>query len=283
MCWGGFPPMSPHVYATRSPSTGRELNSTFPTLGLQLKNWSVVDGNHGPSAVRNSATSGVSYPSNDAAFTAWGHMSKSKPTTAVRVPRRTRTSIASATMSTGVIPDVNGTPDPVVMIVPAHVTAFVTMFPGIAVPRWMSPMVETIIGAFALIDPAARATAAYADWMGALNTSDPSVRPANGHRYTGGSGADVARTQNAIYVACAVSGIPRRDIPNAFGAAMWRFILGATRCDYAVHVDYFASTLSGYCGHAHNDTPGIDNTTAENVVRVWRDTKPGAAVVADGA
>ena len=137
-------------------------------------------------------------------------------------------------------------------------------------------MVETIIGAFALIDPAARATAAFAVWMDALNTSDPSVRPANGHRYTGGSGADVARTQNAIYVACAVSGIPRRDIPNAFGAAIWRFILGATRCDYATHMDYFASTLSAYCGHAHNDTPGIDNTTAENAVRVWRDTKPGA-------
>jgi hypothetical protein len=188
----------------------------------------------------------------------------------------------------GVIPPVADPPvadppvaDPVVVNVPAFVVAFGDMFPGVTIPAWVTSMVPVIVGAFGAIDPAARATATFADWLGALNASDTSDAPANGHRFTGGSGADIARTQNAIYVACAVSGIAYRDIPYAFGAAMWRHVLGVTRCNYAAHMDYFGSTLSAYCGHHHNDTPGVDNTVAENAVRVWRDTKPAAVPVMD--
>jgi hypothetical protein len=183
----------------------------------------------------------------------------------------------------GVIPPVADPPvaDPPVAD-PAFVVAFGNMFPGVTIPGWVSGMVPVIVAAFESIVPADRVSTTFADWLGALNAADTSDAPANGHRFTGGSGADIARTQNAIYIACAVSGIAYRDIPYAFGAAIWRHVLGVTRCNYAAHVDYFGSTLSAYCGHHHNDTPGVDNTAAENAVRVWRDTKPAAVPAVNG-
>lgn len=208
-----------------------------------------------------------------------GTVRRSHKRVAVVVPPVPDVNITSADTDP-IVPDPI-VPDPVVVSVPAFVVAFGDMFPGVTMPGWVSGMVPVIVDAYESIAPADRVSATFTDWLDALNAADTSDAPANGHRFTGGSGVEIARTQNAIYVACAVSGIAYRDIPYAFGAAMWRHVMGATRCNYAAHVDYFGSTLSAYCGHHHNDTPGINNTAAENAVRVWRDTKPAAVPAVD--
>lgn len=186
--------------------------------------------------------------------------------------------------------------DTLIGTVPANVPAdtyadaFRVTFPNaVTVPAWIDPACRTIRSAWDSVPADVRPIASYRTWIDAFHAADPTPAPPDAHRYTFGSGSDIARTQNALYIACMIVGIPRKRIPDTFGAALWRFVLGGpfdpadtgiggyrgrTRCDYAAHADYFASTLGRYIAHDHNDTPGIVNVDAENAVRVWANAKP---------
>lgn len=148
------------------------------------------------------------------------------------------------------------------------VSSFRSTFPAVeTIPAWIVPMVTTIRAAFDATTPESRRN--FDAVSTALHAADSTPRAENGHRYTGGSGRDIARTQNAIYVAFAVSGIRYADVPTAFGAAVWAFVIGPAKCDYRSHAGYFRSTLSDYVSGRHNDTPGVGNGVAESAVRAW--------------
>jgi hypothetical protein len=165
--------------------------------------------------------------------------------------------------------------------VPAWITAFHATFPDHvgSVPAWIDPMCGAINAAWNGIPADTDRNAITFDgWITRLHAADPTERPARGHRYTMGSGSDIARTQNAIYVAFMLAGIPWKRIPSNFGAALWRFVLGETKCDYRVRAvgsaGHFVTTFGRFVAHDHNDTTGIDNADAENAARAWRDAKP---------
>jgi len=178
----------------------------------------------------------------------------------------------SADTLVGIVPDVPAVDVPAV---PTFPDTFRVLFPEHVgnVPAWIGPMCATIDVAWNRIPDTDRNAASFDAWIDALNAADATPAPSRGHRYTLGSGSDIARTQNAIYIAFMVAGIPWKRIPVNFGAAVWRFVLGTTKCDYRTHADYFASTFGRFVAHDHNDTPGMNNAMAETAARVWRDTK----------
>ena len=143
--------------------------------------------------------------------------------------------------------------------------AFRTAFPKTStVPAWLG-MVDAIRAIHAAVPADKRAS-----YDAVLSVARRIiVRPDVGHAFTFGSGRDIAQTQNVIYIAFALSGIPRSDVPDAFGAAIWRAVLGKTQCEYRDHVDYFASTGSACIGRRHNDAFGLSAGSIAPIVNRW--------------
>jgi hypothetical protein len=183
----------------------------------------------------------------------------------------------SADALIGIIPaDVPADNAADVPAVPTWIESFRVTFPDHvgSVPTWIDPMCATINGAWNAVPADNRNALSFDAWIDALHTADATAAPARGHRYTMGSGSDIARTQNAIYIGIMLTGIAWKRVPVNFGSALWRFVLGVTKCDYRDHADYFVSTFGRFVAHDHNDTIGIRNVDAENAARAWRDAKP---------
>jgi hypothetical protein len=285
---------------------GSTSKTTFWTLGLQLKNCSVAMTRDTQSTVRNPAN-GERVPRGTAGCVSDTRGETTVPNKRVRNVRTPKPKPVPVPSDNPELSDVFVPPDPAdvsafiaeligsdpdtligtipadvpadipaIPAVPVWITAFGITFPGHvgSVPAWIDPMCRTFDAVWRDASDTDRNAITFDAWITRFHAADPTDRPARGHRYTMGSGSDIARTQNAIYIGIMLIGIPWKRVPVAFGAAAWRFVLGSTKCDYRDHADYFVSTFGRYVAHDHNDTIGIVNVDAENAARAWRDAKP---------
>jgi hypothetical protein len=175
-----------------------------------------------------------------------------------------------------------GTMPPVTTVASAWPDTFRATFPDVnTIPGWVVPACDMIRGAWDSVPADVRHTTSFDGWLAAFGAADTTANNTTTHRYTGGSGRDIARTQNALYVAIMVAGIPYRDIKHTpFIDALWHFVIPVHACNYRERKHSF-TTLAGYVRGDHNDTPGFaNNRIAETAVRLWRDAKPAADVPA---
>lgn len=151
--------------------------------------------------------------------------------------------------------------------------AFKHAFPTVVtIPAWVVPMADAFRTIHANVKPENRKS-----YDAVLTVASRVItRPDDGtHAFTFGGVSDIAKTQNAIYVGLAVAGIPRAEISDAYGAALWTAVIGPAgpkthRCEYRDHVEYFDSTLSRLCADDHNLTPGIPRSSVVTFVSAWR-------------
>ena len=107
---------------------------------------------------------------------------------------------------------------------------------------------------------AAIVAALHAAYPGTVNT---------GVRNTGMfGGMHVFESQNAMYVAAAMSGA---YVTDGHFVAAWSAELPNARCPFLVKTGYPTSTLSEYVGGRHNAVPGVENARA--VVVAWMNAK----------
>lgn len=213
-------------------------------------------------------------------------MAKKHAKTAVVIPDVPESNINESPESIGHVPDVPESVEPVVPVVPVEpvvpavpfwTESFRALFPGMTrIPSWVGPAATTIKTAFDSMPPADRKSATFDAWLAAFKSADPEPNDTHDHRYTGGGGRDIARTQNCLYVAIMVAGIRYADIKfTPFIDALWDFVIPVHTCNYRERKHSF-TTLADYVRGDHNDTPGFAvNRVAERAVMVWRDAKPG--------
>jgi hypothetical protein len=164
--------------------------------------------------------------------------------------------------------------DPAAALLAAMVAVGVTPAAGFVVP----PFIVAAAHAFRAI--AGRTIRDRADMVAmrdafvtAMESAFPGTPAADKCATNSGrfSGHHVFESQNALYVAAAVSGVVVSDL---MFAAAWRAELPNAKCDYLTRTTYPRTTMSEYINGKHNACPGVDG--AVDIVRTWRnrDRKP---------
>jgi hypothetical protein len=172
---------------------------------------------------------------------------------------------------------------------PVHIpaamsAAWVSAFGDVTCPAYVVGMAGVVSRAFRSVPVGDRAAATFDTWLAAIRTADKRDAPVGpAHRFTNGSGRDIARTQNVLYVACAMSGVRAADVSNAFGMALWAHMLNGTNTAQFATRAYWRSTMADFVNGRHNDAYGLPLESAARAVRLWRDAKPGDVVDAPPA
>lgn len=79
-------------------------------------------------------------------------------------------------------------------------------------------------------------------------------------------GANVTETQNLIYAAVAVAGVP---VTSAAVVAAWRALLPVTKCDFESHTRYGFSTFADFANGRHGTVPTVPVGTWSRMMAAW--------------